>query len=217
MIDFTSARTAMVDCQIRPSDVTRYPIIAALLDIPRERFVPQAMSSVAYAGEHIGLAPGRVLLDPRVFAKMLDSLAVTPSDLVLDIGSGLGYSTAVIARLAEAVVGVEEDAGMCREAETQLAAIGADNAVITEGPLAAGDPAHGPYDVILVEGGVQEVPAEIVAQLKDGGRIAALFSEGTFGQAKIGRKSGQRVIWKAEFDATAPVLPGFESESRFEF
>jgi len=106
MIDYAAARVAMVDRQVRPSDVTRYPIIAAMLDVPREDFVPEALRPVAYLGEHVPLAPGRVLLDPRVFAKLVDALVVEPNDLVLDLGCGLGYSTAVLARMAEAAAEV---------------------------------------------------------------------------------------------------------------
>lgn len=217
MIDSAAARLAMVDCQIRPSDVTRYPIISALLDIPREMFVPQSLQGVAYAGEHIEIAPGRVLLDPRTFSKMLDGLALTPSDLVLDIGPGQGYSTAVIARLVEAVVGVEDLEDLADEAESQLAAIGADNAVISRAPLAGGDPAHQPYDAIIIQGGVEFVPAELADQLKEGGRIAALFMSNAYGQVRIGKKTGGKLHWSPLFDASAPLLPGFIGEAEFRF
>ncbi len=217
MIDFAAARTAMVNCQVRPSDVTRYPIIAALLEVPRERFVPQALASVAYTGDHIDVAPERVLLDPRTFSKMLDSLALTPSDLVLDIGAGYGYSTAVISRLAEAVVGVEEDEAMSKEAEVQLQALGADNAVITHAGLTVCDPSNGPYDAIVIQGGVEKIPSSVANQLKEGGRIAALFMQGAYGQARLGRKSGEKIVWRAEFDAAAPVLPGFRGKAEFQF
>ena len=129
MIDYAAAREAMVDRQVRTADVTRYPIIAAMLAVPREAFLPAELQPVAYLGEHVPLAPGRVLLDPRVFAKLLDALAVGPADLVLDVGSGYGYSTAVLARMAEAVVALESDPAMAAEAEALLAAHGADNAV----------------------------------------------------------------------------------------
>ena len=104
MTDFNAARIAMVDCQVRPSDVTRYPIIEAMLNVAREEFVPPSLRNVAYAGDHIPLAPGRVVLDPRVMGKMLDLAEIQPSDLVLDIGSGLGYGTALMGHMGEAVV-----------------------------------------------------------------------------------------------------------------
>ncbi len=217
MIDFTAAREAMVDSQVRPSDVTAYPIIAAMLAVPREDFVPETFRSVAYLGEHIPLAPGRVLLDPRVFAKLLDALDVTRRDLVLDVGCGLGYSTAVIARIAEAVIALEEDAGLAADAEARIAAHSVDNAMVQTGPLTGGVAKHGPYDAILVEGGVEMVPDALTGQLKEGGRIVAIFGDGHKGQARIGLKSGTRMVWRTVFDAAAPVLRGFALSKEFEF
>jgi protein-L-isoaspartate(D-aspartate) O-methyltransferase len=217
MMDFAAAREAMVDCQVRPSDVTRYPIIVAMLDVPREEFVPRPMRSVAYLGEHVPLGPGRVVLDPRVFAKLLDSLDVGPSDLVLDVGCGLGYSTAVVAKLAEAVVAVETPGAMAEQAEANLVAHGADNAAVHAGDLAQGAPAHGLYDAMIVEGGVERLPDALVDQLKPGGRVAAIFMEGALGQARLGIKGASGVAWRRVFDATAPVLPGFEAAKAFEF
>ncbi len=217
MIDYAAAREAMVDRQVRPSDVTRYPIIEAMLTVPREDFVPQALKPVAYLGEHVPLAPGRVLLDPRVFAKLLDALDVGPSDLVLDVGCGLGYSTAVIARMAEAVVGLESVPEMAAEAEALLAAHAVDNAVVQTGGLEAGVSAHGPFDAILIEGAIQTLPDALSRQLKPGGRIAAIFVEGTRGQAKLGLQTDQGIVWRRTFDATAPVLPGFAAAKAFVF
>jgi protein-L-isoaspartate(D-aspartate) O-methyltransferase len=217
MIDFAAARETMVDSQVRPSDVTRYPIIAAMLAVPREDFVPAALRPVAYLGEHVPLGPGRVLLDPRVFAKMLDALDPGPADLVLDVGCGLGYSAAVLARMAEAVIALEQDEAMAREAEALLAAQGADNAIVQAGPLAAGVPAHGPFDAILIEGAVERLPEELAGQLKPGGRIAAIFSDGASGQARLGTRFESGIAWRRIFDATAPVLPGFAAMKAFEF
>jgi protein-L-isoaspartate(D-aspartate) O-methyltransferase len=217
MDEFAAAREAMVDRQVRPSDVTRYPIIAAMLHVPREVFVPEPLRAVAYLGEHVPIGPGRVLLDPRTFAKMLDALAVTPEDLVLDVGCGYGYSTAVIARMAEAVVAVEEDPALAAEAEARLAGQSADNAVVHVGTLTAGDPDHGPYDAIIVEGGVGQMPDALADQLKLGGRIIALFVDGVQGYARIGLRTSGGIAWRRIFDATAPVLPGFEKAKAFEF
>lgn len=217
MTDYAAARTMMVDSQVRPSDVTRYPIIEAMLAVPREEFVPAALKPVAYAGAHVPLSGNRVVLDARVFGKILDALEVGPTDLVLDIGCGLGYSSAVISRLAEAVIAVEEIPELAAEASEVLAAQGADNAVVTEGKLVDGDAAHGPYDVIILEGGVEQVPDTLLEQLKDGGRIAAIQMESATGRARIGVKSRGRVAWRYIFDATAPVLEGFEATPGFNF
>lgn len=217
MFDYAAAREAMVDRQVRTADVTRYPIIAAMLAVPREDFVPEPLRPVAYLGEHVPLAPGRVLLDPRVFAKLLEALAVGPTDLVLDVGCGLGYSAAVLAAMAEAVVAVEDDAAMAADAERRLSAHSVDNAVVQAGPLAAGVPAHGPFDSIIVEGGIEVLPQALIDQLKPGGRIAAIFVDGSRGQARLGLRAGDGIAWRRIFDATAPLLPGFAATKAFEF
>jgi protein-L-isoaspartate(D-aspartate) O-methyltransferase len=217
MTDYAAAREAMVDRQVRTADVTLYPIIAAMLAVPREDFVPEALRPVAYLGEHVPLAPGRVLLDPRVFAKLVDALEVGPADLVLDLGCGLGYSTAVLARMAQAVVAVEPDPAMAAEAEVLLGAQGVDNAVVQAGALDEGVAEHGPFDVILLEGAIETLPHAIEAQLKVGGRIAAIFVEGSAGQARLGLRTQQGITWRRIFDATAPVLPGFAAAKAFEF
>lgn len=217
MIDFAAAREAMVDCQVRPSDVTRFPIIAAMLAVPREEFVPEALKPVAYLGEHVPLAPGRVLLDPRVFAKLLDALNVGPTDLVLDIGCGFGYSAAVLAKMAEAVVALEEVPALAERAGQLLSAQSVDNAVVETGPLAAGVAAQGPFDAIMIEGAIELLPQAILDQLKPGGRIAAIFVDGRNGQGRIGLHVGHGIAWRRVFDASAPVLPGFAATKAFEF
>ena len=215
MTDFSARRVMMVDSQVRPSDVTKFPIIEAMLAIPREAFVPAAAREAAYMGENLPFAPGRVMLEPRTLAKMLDALDIQPTDVVLDLGSGLGYSTAVIARFADAVVAVEDTEVMAAAAQNVLAAQGVDNAAVIVGPLAAGAAKHGPYDVITVQGGVETVPEVLLAQLKDGGRIACVFMEGALGIVRIGFKSGGLVTWRFGFNAGAPVLPGFAAVRAF--
>ncbi|WP_299557571.1 protein-L-isoaspartate O-methyltransferase [uncultured Sulfitobacter sp.] len=215
MTDFTARRTMMVDTQVRPSDVTKFPIIDAMLGVAREDFVPVAKREAAYAGEDLDLGQGRVLVEPRTLAKMLDALAIEGNELVLDIGCTLGYSTAVIARMAEAVVAVEEDEAMAHEAQSALIEAGADNAVVHTGPLAEGAAQHGPYDAVVIQGGVQTVPSTIVDQLKDGGRIGCIFMDGPLGEARIGRKRGDKISWRLAFNATAAVLPGFGKKKQF--
>ncbi|MCF6305148.1 MAG: protein-L-isoaspartate O-methyltransferase [Rhodobacteraceae bacterium] len=217
MIDFAAARVAMVDCQIRPSDVTLYPVIEAMLSVPKEEFVPRDMREVAYSGDNIALGPNRVVLDSRVIAKMLDVLNIQPSDLVLDIGTGLGYSSALIAHLAEAVIAVEENEALAAEAERILAEQSADNAIVQVGKLADGAPQHGPYDAIMVEGGVEQVPDALLAQLKVGGRIVAIHMQDALGQCRVGLQTRTGIDWRWAFDASAPVLPGFEKPDGFQF
>lgn len=215
MTDFATRRTMMVDTQVRPSDVTKYPIIAAMLSVPREAFVPAQMREAAYAGEHVTLGGGRVVLDPRTLAKMLDALDIQGTETVLDIGCGLGYSSAIIARMADAVVAVEEDEALATEAQRALSAQGVDNAAVSQGKLAAGAPKAGPYDVIVLQGAAEVIPDSLVAQLKEGGRIAALFMEGNLGVARVGYKIDGRITWRQVFNASAPVLPGFEMRKAF--
>jgi protein-L-isoaspartate(D-aspartate) O-methyltransferase len=215
MLDNAANRTMMVDTQVRPSDVTKFPIIDAMLTVRREAFVPPSKRNVAYAGENIDLGGGRVVLDPRTFAKMLDALDIHRSDVVLDIGCGLGYSSAVLAHMADAVVALEENEDLARDAETILAEQGADNAVVITGPLAQGASKPGPYDVICIQGSVTCIPDEILTQLKEGGRILAIFAHGALGEARLGRKINGKVSWSLAFNAGAPVLPGFTSEAAF--
>ena len=215
MTDFARRRTTMVDTQVRPSDVTKFPIIEAMLSVPREMFVPQDRREAAYAGENIALGEGRVVLDPRTLAKMLDAADIQPDEMVLDIGPGLGYSSALAARMAEAVVAVEENADFAAEAERALGEAAADNVAVVEGTLAEGAAKHGPYDVILVQGAVEDIPPVLLDQLKNDGRIVAIFAEGALGVVRVGLKSDDRVTWRFAFNAAAPLLPGFEAAKEF--
>ncbi|WP_299406100.1 rRNA adenine N-6-methyltransferase family protein [uncultured Roseobacter sp.] len=217
MIDFATRRTMMVDTQVRPSDVTKFPIIDAMLTVQRENFVPAAQREAAYMGENLNLGDGRVVLEPRTLAKMLDVLDISNDELVIDVGSAMGYSSAVIAHMAEAVVAVEEDGSMAAEAQEALAEAGIDNVIQHVAPLHEGASQHGPYDVMIVQGGVQQLPASLQDQIKDGGRVACLFMEGALGEVRIGYKRGDSISWRMAFNAGAPVLPGFAKAAVFEF
>ncbi|MFD0858821.1 protein-L-isoaspartate O-methyltransferase family protein [Roseovarius aquimarinus] len=215
MTDYAARRTMMVDTQIRPADVTKFPIIDAMLSVPREAFVPRALREAAYIGENLELGGGRVLLEPRTLAKILDALDIRGDELVLDVGSAMGYSAAIMARMAEAVVALEEDETMGGEAQALLLEHGADNVIAHAAPLNEGAPEHGPYDVIVIEGAVQDLPAALGDQLKEGGRIACLFMEGALGAVRIGYKLNGKLTWRFAFNAGAPVLPGFERKTAF--
>ena len=217
MSDYEQARRSMVDCQVRPSDVTRYAIIEAMLETPREQFVPGAMRSVAYAESEIPLGSGRTLMAPRTFAKLLEAAQVRPDDLVLDLAPGLGYSSAVLARLATAVIAIEPDEAMAGQAADTLARLEYDNVVLTHGDAAAGDPDHAPFDVIFINGGIEEVPATLTDQLKTGGRLVAIQMSGVVGQCRVTVKSPNAATARPIFDATAPVLEGFEKAKEFSF
>ncbi|MCY3879066.1 MAG: protein-L-isoaspartate O-methyltransferase [Rhodobacteraceae bacterium] len=215
MVDFDTCRRVMVDSQVRPSDVTKFPIIEAMLKIPREAFVPDSQCHAAYMGDHVELAEGRVLLDPRMFAKMLESLDIRSDEFVLDIGSGFGCSSAVIAHMAEAVVALEQDPTMAENAAAILAEHEIDNAVAVTGTLSEGAPQYSPYDVITIQGGIERLPDAIGAQLREGGRIAAIFVQSPPGECRIGIKQGGRINWRMSFNAHAPVLAGFENRREF--
>lgn len=215
MTDYAARRETMVDTQVRPSDVTKFPIIEALLHVPREDFVPAALREAAYLGENLPLGAGRALLEPRTLAKMLDAIDLQPGDLVLDVGCLTGYSSAVVARIAEAVIGLEQDPGLAQEAEQVLAAQSRDNIAIVTGNLVAGAPRHGPYDAIIIQGGIEEFPEALTAQLREGGRVAGVFMDGPLGVCRIGRRQGDRIAWRDSFNAAAPVLPGFEKQRVF--
>jgi len=216
MADFATRRTIMVDTQVRPSDVTKFPIIEAMLTVPREAFVPDQLREAAYAGENLDLAGGRFVLEPRTLGKMLDGLNIQPNELVLDLGCGLGYSSAVIARLAEAVIAVELP-DRAEDAQRLLVENGADNVAVVGGDPADGAAKHGPYDVIVLQGGAEEIPPSLLEQLKEGGRIGAVFMNGGLGICKIGYKTGDTVNWRFSFNATAPVVKGFEKQNEFTF
>lgn len=215
MVDYSTRRTMMVDTQVRPSDVTKFPIIDAMLDVPRELYVPDNMREAAYVGEHVHLGGDRVILEPRTFAKMLEVLDIQNDDTVLDLGCGLGYSTAVLARLADFVAGVEDDEDRATEAQSNLSENGVDNAAVLSGPLSEGAAKSGPYDIITVQGAVEELPAALLDQLRDGGRIACIFAEGNLGVVRVGYKLNGSVSWRFAFNATAPLLSGFRKEAAF--
>lgn len=213
MDDFAERRETMVDTQVRPSDVTKYPVIAAMLAVPREVFLPEARREAAYLGGNLEVGPDRVMVEARTLGKLLDALDLGPDDRVLVLGSG--YAAAVAGRIAGKVTHVEEDAWHAGHARAAMERLGLGNVTLLEGPMADGAPQAGPYDVILIEGGVETIPAALSAQLAPGGRIGALFMEGALGTARLGRETAGRLSWRNLFNATAPVLPGFAAMRKF--
>ena len=213
MTDFSARRIMMVDTQVRPSDVTKFPIIAAMLSVPREDYVPAALREAAYMGGNVDLAPGRVVLEARTLAKMLEALDIQPTDRVLDLACGLGYGTAVIAELCGQVIGVEEDGDLAVAAQAQLAASGTKRAQVRQGDLTA--TATEKFDAIVIEGGVEVLGEPVLAQLADGGRIAVIFMQGALGTVKIGTKDGGGMSWRFAFNASAPVLSAFAAKRGF--
>lgn len=218
MTDFTAARQHMVDSQVRTNKVTDARIIAAMEQIPRERFVDKALQGVAYVDEDLPLGGGRHLMEPMVLARMLEALDVGADDAILDIGAATGYSSAVISRLAAAVIALEPDHELSREAGENLADLGIDNVVFVEGALNLGYPAQAPYDVIVFQGSVSEVPPGILDQLAEGGRLCAVVDDGVGpGRATLMIKRGGVVSGRVLFDANIQPLPGFEKKQGFVF
>ena len=223
MIDFSAARRMMVDGQVRTSDVTDLRIIAAMLEVPRERFVPEADAALAYLDLDlpcIEASPGepvRRLLKPMVLAKLIQAAALKSADCVLDVGCATGYSSAVLGRLARAVVALEQDAGLARSAQANLATVGAQNVTVVSGPLTRGWPAQAPYDVIFVNGAAEVMPRELSGQLADGGRMVAVVGRAPIARAMLYRSVSGDVSGRPIFDAAAPLLPGFAEPPAFVF
>jgi protein-L-isoaspartate(D-aspartate) O-methyltransferase len=221
MADFSIARRTMVDTQVRTSDVTDLRLVAAMLDLPRERFVPQDKMAIAYLDFDIPVTelvqPVRRLLKPMVIAKLIQAADVGVTDCVLDIGCATGYSSALLGRLAGSVIALEEDASLAQIAGKTLTALGAANVTVATGPLTAGWPAGGPYDVIILEGATEVVPVGLRGQLKDGGRLVCVLGRGPAGKAMLFRSLEGELSGRTIFDAAAPVLPGFTQTPEFVF
>ena len=218
MPDYAAARRNMVDSQLRTNRVTDEALLAAIAHIPRERFVPPTLSGVAYIDEDIPLGNERYLMEPMVLGRMIQAAEIQPSDSVLDVGCATGYSSAIAARLAASVIGLESDSRLAKAATENLAALRIDNAVIVSGDMRAGHARQAPYDVILFQGAIDEIPAQIAAQLAEGGHlIAVLAPPGATGRAVLALKTGGFVSRRDLFDAAAPPLPGFELAPGFRF
>ncbi len=218
MMDFAAARHNMVESQIRTNRVTDPGVIAAMGDVPRERFLPKHLQGVAYVDEDIPIGPGRYLMEPMVLARLLQEAAIQPGELVLNIGAGVGYDAAVMARFATTVVGLESDGALAKTAGRTLSELGVDNVAIVEGPLELGFPKQAPYDVIVFSGAVERVPPEIPQQLAPNGRLLMVIEPpGEPGRATLISRRGDVLSRRILFDAAVRTLPGFERERGFVF
>ncbi len=210
-------RENMVESQIRPSDVTDRRITAAMGEIAREAFVPDAAKPLAYMDDCIEIAPSRRMLSPRTFARLLQLAEIEPGDRVLDIGAATGYSSAVIGRLAQDVVAVEQDSVLATTAKAALAAAGAGNVSVVTGDLTGGHKPGALYDVIVIEGAVEVIPATLTEQLGFGGRLVAIETADGLSRAVMLTRSAAGIARRIAFDAAAPKLPGFEKPKAFVF
>lgn len=216
-MDMTQARLRMVNGQVRVNDVTDHALVDALADVPRERFAPKGRAAQVYADMHVPISDSRWLLRAREFAKLVQALDVQSDDVVLDVACGRGYSTAVLARLAGMVIGLENDHGLVERASQLLGEMDADNTIVTFGELVAGAAAHGPYDVIIVNGAVEDVPDAWFSQLAEDGRLGVFMRDGDKGVARIFKRSGDAIGDRVVFDCSAPLLPGFAKPDAFVF
>jgi protein-L-isoaspartate(D-aspartate) O-methyltransferase len=216
-LDFAALRRNMVEGQVRTYDVTEARLIAALETIPRERFVPEARRAVAYIDQPVPLSPLRTMLTPMVFARLVQALDIEPSDLILDIACGSGYSSAVLAQLGAKVVALDDDSAAA-DLSRNVADLAAPGQIVAvNGPLDRGAADHGPFNVILINGALEEAPENLFSQLKEGGRLGCVIGAGRSGKAMIFRKSGNHVSGAPVFDAAAPLLQSFRKAPGFVF
>ncbi len=218
MTEYAAARLNMVEGQLKPNKIVDPAILATMGEVPRESFVPKTMRGIAYVDEDIAIGNGRYLIEPMVLGRLIQALEIDPGDIVLTIGCGTGYCAAVLARLANTVVAIEEDAELVQRATETLAHHGVDNAVVIEAPMSGGYAEQAPYQAILIDGAVAEVPGAILDQLAEGGRLAAVVSpRGALGKATLFQRIGGTISHREVFDASIPLLPGFEPTPVFDF
>lgn len=217
-MDFKAARRRMVDSQVRTNDVTDLRLQAALETIPREVFLPAGLRDQAYVEREIAYAPGRALMTVRDLAKLAAAAVPRAGDLCLNIAAGSGYSTAVLARLVDMVVAVEEDEALAAAAQDNLTKLGVSNAAVLQAPNEKGAADQGPYDLIFIDGVIEKRPAALLKQLKENGRLAAIQRVNGVPRGVLYRRSGDAFACVEKFDASAKtVLPGFEAEKSFVF
>ena len=217
MPDYAAQRANMVEAQLRTNDVGSRRLQAAMGSIPREKFVPQGKRAIAYSDMPVEVAPGRYILDPRTYAKLLMLADIMPTDAVLDVGCTTGYSSVVLRQLASSVVGLEQDAELVRMASELVPGLGGDNATVVQGALIEGYRSKAPYDVIVVEGSVEEAPQTLLSQLGEGGRLVAVLQNGVSGRAHLFVREKGQIGSRADFDATVPTLVGFRKTIGFVF
>jgi protein-L-isoaspartate(D-aspartate) O-methyltransferase len=215
MIDYAIARENMIESQVRPNGITDRALIEAMEEVPRELFVPEDMKSLAYMDEDVPLATGadgrkRYLIEPMAFARMVQAAGIHSDDIVLDVGCGAGYSTAVLSKLAQLVIGVDSNEAFVNAAQDNLLKLVINNAVVFNSSPKDGHPSEAPYNVIIINGRVDHVPETLLSQLAEGGRLVAVAGDHENAQAMVYTKADGVAAARYAFDASIPVLPGFE-------
>jgi len=217
MSEFKTAREAMINGQLRPNKIVDPRVIGAFRAVPREVFVPKAKRAMAYVDEDIEVLPGRWLMEPVVFGRLLDAAEISASDAVLDIGCLQGYSTAVFAHLANVVVGVEEDEDVVVRANEMLTELGLGTAAVVQNALSSGYPKEAPFDVIFIGGAVERIPHALIDQLAEGGRLITVQLKNGVGRAVLGKKVAGVFGLSAFMDAQVPLLDAFSLPDTFTF
>jgi protein-L-isoaspartate(D-aspartate) O-methyltransferase len=217
--DFRVARLAMVESQLRTNKVTHPGVLAAFIELPRERFVPAGLHDSAYVDEDIALKPGRFLMEPMVLARLLQLAAVGPKDRAMVLGAASGYAAACVALQAQSVIAVEADRELAAQARANFAAMKLANVTVAEGPHEQGYKPNAPYDVILIDGAAAEIPRAVTDQLAEGGRLVAVLRPrgDRVGQATVITRQGGALGRRSAFDAGTPYLPGFVPVPGFVF
>lgn len=217
-MNYEAARRHMVASQVRPNDVTDLGIQHAMERTPRENFVPAELRDQVYVEREIEYAPGRWLLRARDFSKLLDAADIRKTDIVLNAVCGSGYSTAILAQLAEMVVSIESDEDLAARAQENLTTLAFSNAAVLTGDPQEGAAKQGPFDVIFIGGVIEKKPETLLAQLKDGGRLATILRQGGISRGGVYHRSGDAISFAPAFDAaSARVLGGFELPKAFAF
>ena len=223
MMDFETARANMVDSQLRTTDVTSHSVLKAFLSVPREAFVPAGVREIAYVDEDLQICPARdgrparYIMKASPLAKLLQLAAVSKEDVVLEIGGGCGYAAAILSQLAGSVVSLESDEALAAQATETLASLGYDNVAVVTGDLAKGYASEAPYDLIFLNGSVEEVPAALTDQLRDGGRLVVVVGYGNAAKATVYRRDGNSTSAATFFNASVKPLPGFAKAAEFVF
>ncbi len=221
MVEYSALRRNMVDCQLRPNDIIDLRILEAMDEIPREAFVPEPLKAIVYADKEIELVKRdeshgpRAMVSPITLATLIQNANIQSSDFVLDIGCLSGYSSAVLAHLADSVVAVEVTSELAKRATETLSDLQITNVAVVEGGLAVGQAAQGPYDVILINGAVEAIPNALFEQLTEGGRLVAVAIEDGFGRAQCYIRTGGIVASSSKSDLSAPQLSEFSAVKEF--
>ena len=217
-MDYAAARQHMIDSQIKTNKVTDPSVIEALAALPREAFVADAQKKLAYIDRPVAIGAGRRMTEPMVLARLLHAAHLQPTETVLVVGAGTGYSAAILSRLVKKVVALESAPELVARAKTILSDLGIGNVSVVTGDLAAGRAGDGPYDFILVDGAAELIPEALTAQLADRGRLAVVIKDqGVVGRGTLCTRADGVVSQRAIFDADAEVLPGFTRPRRFVF